>query len=171
MSMPSPLRFRRLAALIALAACGGDSAAAPVEPPAPQPPPVVLEGDVLFIGNSLTAQNDVPGMVESLADSAGPPGMRTAAYTRGGVALEDHWAQGTALRIIAQGNWRFVVLQQGPSSLPASRLNLRQWTERFAQRIRAAGAEPALHTVWPESERFAFFDDVIESYRLAAEDV
>jgi hypothetical protein len=171
MAMPAPLRHTRLATLIALAACAGDSSAGPVGPPAPQPPPVVLEGDVLFIGNSLTAQNDVPGMVESLADSAGTPGMRTAAFTRGGAALEDHWAQGTALQIIARGNWRFVVLQQGPSSLPASRANLRQWTERFAQRIRAVGAEPALYTVWPESERFTFFDEVIESYRLAAEDV
>jgi hypothetical protein len=131
----------------------------------------VLEGDILFIGNSLTEGNDVPGMVEVLAESAAVPSFRTAALTRGGGALEDHWVAGTALDVIARGNWRFVVLQQGPSSLPESRADLREWTARFAERIRAAGAEPALYTVWPAEERFAFFNDVIESYRVAAEDV
>lgn len=64
-----------------------------------------------------------------------------------------------------------MVLQQGPSSLPESRVNLWEWTAQFAERIRAVGAEPALYTVWPPKERLAFFGDVIESYRLAAEDV
>lgn len=157
--------------MAAVAACSGDSRPGPVEPPIPPPPSAALEGDVLFIGNSLTEGNDLPGIVASLADSAGTSGFRTAALTRGGGALEDHWAEGTALQVIAQGNWRFVVLQQGPSSLPESRVNLREWTARFADRIRAAGAEPALYTVWPMADRFAFFGDVIESYRLAAEDV
>jgi hypothetical protein len=157
--------------LAALLACGGEAAPGPVEPPVSPGPSVVLEGDILFIGNSLTEGNDLPGMIESLADSAGTPGFRTAALTHGGGALEDHWIAGTALEVIAQGGWRFVVLQQGPSSLPESRANLREWTARFAERIRAAGAEPALYTVWPAEDRFAFFNDVIESYRVAAEDV
>jgi len=63
------------------------------------------------------------------------------------------------------------MLQQGPSSLPESRVNLRDWTRRFAERIRAVGAEPALFTVWPPGDRRAFFGDVIESYRLATQDV
>jgi hypothetical protein len=169
--MRSRLRFPRLASLLALVACAGDSAPAPLEPPGPEPPAASLQGDILFIGNSLTAGHDLPGIVQSLADSAGTAGFRTAAILRGGSALEDHWTEGTALRVIAQGNWRFVVLQQGPSSLPESRVNLRQWAARFAERIRAAGAEPALYTVWPERARFSVFADVIESYRLAAADV
>ena len=155
----------------ALLACSSDPAPAPSLPSEMEPPGVALEGDVLFIGNSLTEGNDVPGIVQALADSAHTPGLRTAAITAGGSALEDHWARGTARVAIAEGNWRFVVLQQGPSALPESRANLREWTARFAERIRAAGAQPALYTVWPESERFGFFDDVIESYRLAAQDV
>jgi len=126
---------------------------------------------LLFIGNSLTAANDLPGMVASLADSAGETRLTTAAVTVGGAALEDHWAEGIALRAIDRGGWRFVVLQQGPSSRPESRVNLREWAKRFAERIRAVGAEPALYTVWPPADRRAFFGDVIESYRLAAEDV
>jgi hypothetical protein len=134
------------------------------------PPPSSPTGDVLFIGNSLTAANDLPGMVQSLAESAGTR-LTTVAVTRGGAALEDHWSDGAALKAIDRGGWRFVVLQQGPSSLPESRVNLRDWTRRFAERIRVVGAEPALYAVWPPRDRLAFFGDVIESYRLAAQDV
>jgi len=136
----------------------------------PEPPLGSLAGDVLFIGNSLTAANDLPGMVQSLAESAGTR-LTTAAVTRGGAALENHWTDGAALEAIDRGGWRFVVLQQGPSSLPESRVNLRDWTRRFAERIRAVGAEPALYAVWPPRDRLAFFGDVNESYRLAAQDV
>jgi hypothetical protein len=84
--------------LAAVAACSGDSNPGPVEPPIPQPPSAALEGDVLFIGNSLTEDDDVPGIVASLADSAGTPGFRTAALTRGGGALEDHWVEASRFR-------------------------------------------------------------------------
>jgi len=163
-----PIRFALLVASV-VAACS-DSPSGATGAPEEEPPPSPLAADVLFIGNSLTAANDLPGMVQSLAESAGTR-LTTAAVTRGGAALEDHWTDGAALEAIDRGGWRFVVLQQGPSSLPESRANLRDWTRRFAARIRAAGAEPALYAVWPPKDRTAFFEDVIESYRLAAEDV
>jgi len=164
-----PFRSALLVASV-VGACSG-SPSGVIGAPEQESPRPSLAGDVLFIGNSLTAANDLPGMVESLADSAGEAPLTTAAVTLGGAALEDHWAEGSALRAIDRGGWRFVVLQQGPSSLPESRVNLREWTRRFAERIRAVGAEPALYTVWPPADRRAFFGDVIESYRLAADDV
>jgi hypothetical protein len=163
-----PIRSALLVASV-VAACSGSSSGA-MGASDPEPPPSSATGDVLFIGNSLTAANDLPGMVQSLAESAGTH-LTTAAITRGGAALEDHWTDGAALEAIDRGGWRFVVLQQGPSSLPESRVNLRDWTRRFAERIRAVGAEPALYAVWPPSDRLAFFGDVNESYRLAAQDV
>jgi hypothetical protein len=39
----------------------------------------------------------------------------------GGVSLEDHWHARVALDSIATRRWDGVVLQQGPSSLDASR--------------------------------------------------
>jgi hypothetical protein len=63
------------------------------------------------------------------------------------------------------------VLQQGPSAWPSSRENLREWTAKFAPLIRAAGAEPALYSVWPESWRTSAFDSVRMSYDAAAADV
>jgi hypothetical protein len=123
---------------------------------------------VLFVGNSLTATNDLPAVVAGLARATGRNlEYRTIAF--GGYALEDHWAQGDARAALASRSWDVVVMQQGPSALPESQINLRQWASRFADEARAAGTRPALLTVWPESYRRRALRDVIASYRRAAE--
>jgi hypothetical protein len=74
---------------------------------------------VLFIGNSLTAANDLPAMIEAVAAQAGVSvTTRTIAFPD--FSLEDHWNDGRAVRAIREGNWTLIVLQQGPSSPPES---------------------------------------------------
>lgn len=127
---------------------------------------------VLFIGNSLTAANDLPRLVAALSVVAGDdPPLETATVAYGGFALEDHLAQGDAPRAIAQGRWDVVVLQQGPSTLIESRVNLIEYTRRFDALIRAVGARTAIYGVWTSADRMFAFDDGIESYRQAAEAV
>ena len=91
------------------------------------------------------------------------------AVTFGGFSLEDHWNQGDARAAIATGRWNVVIMQQGPSALPESQVDLRLWAGRFADEARAVGTRPALLTVWPESYRRPALSDVIVSYRNAAE--
>ena len=125
---------------------------------------------MLFIGNSLTDGNDLPGMVRTLASAAGLD-WDVQAQLLSGASLEDHWARGAAQQRIRSGHWDAVVLQQGPSSLPESRANLRQWVEQFDVLVRTAGGRSALYMVWPELSRFSYFDRVRDSYALAARDV
>ena len=128
-------------------------------------------GRVLFIGNSLTEANGLPAVVETLSRQGGGTPISTASVVFGGFSLEDHWNEGTARRRIAERGWSVVVLQQGPSSLPDSQVDLREWTVRFDTIIRASGARTALYMVWPESNRRDAFDAVSRSYARAAEDV
>jgi hypothetical protein len=121
---------------------------------------------VLFVGNSLTEANDLPGMVAALAEAAGIERFRHQAVLLGGAALEDHWRNGEAIEALEGSSWDVVVLQQGPSSLATSRANLIEWTERFAERIRARGARPALYMVWPPAG--GNWDGVTRSYTDAA---
>lgn len=141
-------------ALLALAlGWGGDA-----EPPSLR---------VLFVGNSLTAGNDLPARVAWLAQRTGRRlEYRTVAV--GGYNLEDHWNHGEAREALATRRWDVVVLQQGPSALPESQADLRRWAARWADAARAAGTRPALLTVWPESWRQDAIVDVIASYRRAA---
>jgi hypothetical protein len=149
-----------VAALALLLACGGAGLTD------------LEDGDgrgVLFVGNSLTYANDLPEMVRALALASGDS-LRIGMVANPDWSLEDHWNAGTARAAIRRG-WEVVVLQQGPSSLPESRVLLIDYARRFAGEIRAAGGTPALYAVWPSLSRSGDFDRASESYRLAAEDV
>lgn len=121
---------------------------------------------VLFVGNSLTAENDLPGMVAVLAGAAGVERFRYDEVTAGGAGLQDLWNDGRAVEAIEGARWDIVVLQQGPSSLASSRLNLIEWSGRFAEKIRERGGRPALYMVWPPLG--GDWDAVTRSYTDAA---
>jgi hypothetical protein len=123
---------------------------------------------VLFIGNSLTATNDLPATVAAFARTSNRIRVETRMVAPGGVNLEDHWNFTGARDALEDGPWDVVVLQQGPSALPESQVDLRTWAQRWADEIRAHGAKPALLTVWPESYRQWALRDVIRSYGGAA---
>jgi hypothetical protein len=126
---------------------------------------------VLFVGNSLTYVNDLPGIVQALADSAGGDKLAVATAVGPDMALVDHWNAGSARREIARGGWELVVLQQGPSATDVNRDSLRIFTGRFAAEIAKVRARPALYSVWPTAGRRQDFARAIESYTLAAGDV
>jgi hypothetical protein len=123
---------------------------------------------VLFVGNSLTATNDLPAAVAGIADAAGRRPVETRTIAPGGASLEEHWRSTGARQALADGPWDVVVLQQGPSSLPESRAHLAAWASRWAAEVRARAARPALLGVWPEEERRSALPDAIASYADAA---
>jgi hypothetical protein len=125
---------------------------------------------VLFIGNSLTLTNGLPAMVQRVAAVSGD-GLDYETVAFANVSLEDHWARGDALRAIKRGGWSFVVLQQGPSAMPDSRVLLREYVRRFDAEVRRTGARTALYMVWPSSGRRGDFEAVSASYAIAAKDV
>lgn len=123
---------------------------------------------VLFVGNSLTYVNDLPGVVAAFGAANGTPIVtRSVAY--GNHSLEDHWARGDARDALASGEWDVVVMQQGPSSLPENQENLKQWVGTFADEARAHGTASAVYQVWPSAGRSAAFPAVVSGYAEAAE--
>lgn len=125
---------------------------------------------VLFLGSSFTYNNDMPLLVQAFAREVGRS-VDVVTVAKGGFSFEDHCKRGAALSTLRTGPWSFVVMQQGPSTLPASRRNMREWARRLADPIRQAGARPALYMVWPSEDRLAYFDEVRTSYQLTAEDI
>lgn len=125
---------------------------------------------ILFVGNSLTYQNDLPGMVCQLARSVGRR-LVCESVAQPDYGLEEHWNAGEARTAIAGGRWDIVVLQQGPSALPASRRLLIDYTKRFDAEIKKAGARTALYMVWPSRQRSGDAEGVSQSYRAAAKSV
>lgn len=114
--------------LLLLCACleGG-----PVEPE--------LQGSgtrILFIGNSLTYVNDVPGILQALADSAGGKRLAVETVAFPNYALIDHWLDGSGQREIDKRGWAYVVLQQGWTPAGVCRDTLRLATKLFSERIK-----------------------------------
>lgn len=131
----------------------------------PEPPPA----RILFIGNSLTYVNDLPGMVCALARSTGRKTI-CEMVAKPDFGLEEHWRDGDARKAIARG-WDVVVLQQGPSALRESRVVLIDYAKRFDAEIKKAGARTALYMVWPSRQRRGDFAAVSQSYSAAAKAV
>lgn len=125
---------------------------------------------VLFVGNSLTYTNDLPQTVAGMARALGETPLVYRTIAKPDYALEDHWRDGIASRIAADG-WQLVVMQQGPSSLAANQETLRIWTVQMNSAITAAGARAALFMVWPTAENDWTFDGVRTGYRNAALEV
>lgn len=121
---------------------------------------------VLFLGNSLTDGNDVPGLVRALAQLQGV-NLTYDKRSPGGVSLEDHWNFGHG-QLLQQTAFDVVVLQQGPSTLPESQANLRAWAMTWADFARSQGTTPALYMVWPYTWQSNGFALVSQSYRNAA---
>ena len=149
--------------LVSLIACSGAAPAAPR-----------VDGEaigILFIGNSLTYVNDVPGILQALADSAGGERLAVASLALPDYALIDHWVDGIAQRRIAAGGWGWVVMQQGWTPAGIYRDTLRLATRNFAAQIAKVGAKAALYQTWPPADRRGQFEASIESYEVAAADV
>lgn len=121
---------------------------------------------VLFVGNSYTYVNDLPYVVAVVAAARGVE-VEYGMLAEPNFALEDHIVTGAFDAKLAEG-WDWVVLQQGPSSLPQNREHLRVWSERAAASARARRTSVVLFSAWPARGNAFTWLDAEESYRLAA---
>jgi hypothetical protein len=149
---------------VALSGCLGSS-------PTGTTPLIGTGTRVLFIGNSLTYVNDVPGILQALADSSSDEKLAVASRTLPNYALIDHWADGVAGREIAKGGWAWVVMQQGWTPAGLYRDTLRLAARNFGAEITKIGAKGAMYQTWPPVDRPNQFAGSIESYELAASDI
>jgi hypothetical protein len=113
--------------------------------------------NVLFIGNSFTQRNDLPGLVARLA-AADDRTLKHQLISAGGASLKRHWNAGAAAGAIKVGGFDYVVLQE-QSTLPIkSPVRMHESVRLFDQIIKAAGARTALYLTWarrhaPETQR------------------
>lgn len=112
---------------------------------------------LLFIGNSFTARNDLPGLVAELAEARGKS-LEHQLISRGGASLRNHLNAGQALAAIKDGHFDSVVLQE-QSTLPVK--NAKRMHENVGaldEAIQRAGSKTVLYMTWarrsaPESQQ------------------
>lgn len=102
---------------------------------------------VLFIGNSYTYFNDLPGMLQDLATRAGKS-LETAAVTSGGKSLQWHWYNPQTLATLDAGGWDFVVLQDHSLQSIEDPEKMRRAATKLATRIRRGKGVSILYMTW-----------------------
>jgi hypothetical protein len=103
--------------------------------------------NVLFIGNSFTGRNDVPGLIAAIAASRGHKLVHRL-ISAGGASLRMHWNKGHARNVIRAGGYDRVVLQE-QSTLPLKNAKrMHENVRLFDEAIKAARAETVLYLTW-----------------------
>ena len=116
------------------------------------PPPRRIPYEILFVGNSHTYMNDVPGLIVELAKAAGKAEVRVTRVLKGGWELEGHWTDGVAQQKIADTWFDFVVLQERsakPCDKPAS---YHEYMQKFGKLSREENAIPVGYLMWERED-------------------
>lgn len=114
---------------------------------------------ILFIGNSYTFVNDLPGLIKELAVSAHEKRLpETEQATEGGATLKLHWQNQKALRAIRSKHWDYVVLQEHSTLGPTQAVNgvlpindptdFYTYARLFDAEIKKAGAQTIFFMTW-----------------------
>ena len=126
---------------------------------------------VLFIGNSLTFTNNLPGTVAALARAAGDT-IRVGEVALPNFAVIDHaMGMSNAIDVIKSQSWELVVLQQGPTTTAINRDTLIIATKALDPIIKASGGRTAQMMTWPQSDFPQQFPAVRSSSLAASKSV
>ena len=124
--------------------------------------------NILFIGDSYTYTNDLPGMLQQIAATAGvPPTITTGQVALGGATLEDQWDGGVAEAQIRAQPWNYVVLQ-GQSEEPLfTGDGFVTYAEQFESLILDVGARPALFVTWARAAGDSIYTPETDGYLVS----
>lgn len=124
---------------------------------------------VLFVGNSLTYTNNLPELVKLEAKSRGFK-VKVSMLAYPNYAIIDHWSDGDVQKMIMNGKYDYVVIQQGPSSQEEGRRMLIEDGATLARLCEKYETQLAYFMVWPSNVYYHTFDKVIQNHKAAAEE-
>ncbi len=125
---------------------------------------------ILYIGNSFTQRNNLPGLLAELAAERGL-NIDHELISRGGASLRTHWNSGQAARAIESGGYDYVVLQE-QSTLPVK--NAARMSENirlFDERIRQAGSKTVLYMTWARQHAPDSQQAITDAYRTIGQEL
>jgi hypothetical protein len=126
--------------------------------------------NILFIGNSFTQRNNLPGLLAEMA-AAREVCVKHELISAGGASLRTHWNAGRAAKAIATGGYDYVVLQE-QSTLPVK--NAQRMAENvrlFAEVINQAGSKTALYMTWARQNAPNTQQAITDAYNSIGDEV
>lgn len=123
---------------------------------------------LLFIGNSLTYTNNLPGILKNIA-AAFNETIETTSLCYPNYGLEDHWNDGKIQKLINKGEFDYIIIQQGPSSQNEGKQMLIDYGSKIKRLTDKNGSQLVYFMVWPSKNYYYTFNGVIANHKLAAE--
>lgn len=122
---------------------------------------------ILFVGNSLTYENDLPQLVKENARKKGYQ-VNIGMIALPNYAIVDHWKDGEVQELITSKKYDFVIIQQGPSSQNDGRQMLIENGKDYAHLCETNDIRLCYFMVWPSIKYYHTFNGVIKNYKDAA---
>jgi hypothetical protein len=125
---------------------------------------------LLFIGNSFTQRNNLPGLLAELAAARGLS-LTHDLISAGGASLRRHWNDGRAAAAIASGGYDYVVLQE-QSTLPIK--NPKRMAENvrlFDAAIKQVGAQTVLYMTWARQHAPETQQNITDAYQSLGQEL
>lgn len=126
---------------------------------------------VLFVGNSYTYFWNLPKTVQAMA-AEDDVVIVTRQSTAGGSTWKEHWDGEKELksrRIISEGEWDFVVLQNHSRSTIDHLEQFMDYGSRFIELVREANATPILYMTWAREYNPLMQSHISSGYRELAQ--
>ncbi len=111
--------------------------------------PATTKLRVLFVGNSYTSTNDLPGWVRRLAASSHhAPSIDVDSIAPGGVSFADHCTSTGAMARIQAGGFTHVVLQAQSVEAVGDPTSFESAGEQLVAAVKKSGATAVLYETW-----------------------
>ena len=127
---------------------------------------------VLFIGNSYIYVNDLPWLIQQLAESAKETKrLETEMVVVGGSTLKSHWKRGKALRLLKAKQWDYVVLQE-QSTLPITNpKEMYKYASLFDAEIKRVNSQTVFYLTWAKQNQPETQQILTDSYMTIAREL
>ena len=119
---------------------------------------------VLFVGNSMTYYNDLPGLVQQLSAREDRP-AEIASLAQPYVSLQWHYDTGKPQALFAQQKWDCVVLQEFSRRPVTDPQNSQKYFALLAAAARQAGARPLIFQNWTRTGHQGEYDAMLATYQ------
>jgi len=126
--------------------------------------------NMLFIGNSFTQRNNLPGLLAEMAAER-ESCIEHELISVGGASLRTHWNAAKAAKVIATGGYDYVVLQE-QSTLPVK--NAKRMAENvrlFDGAIKQAGSRTVLYMTWARKSAPEAQEPIAAAYTTVAKEL
>jgi hypothetical protein len=147
--MKTGLRLLVIAALF-LASCSGSGSDDSNPNSAPSLPPATnADITLLFMGNSHTSFNNVPGMVAAMVRAARPGKSVAEVLAPGSMFLDERLNDAASVNLLRSQNWSFVILQAQKYSSSGQFEYSTAEAEELIRMARQSQAVPVMFPEWP----------------------